>query len=103
MFRPWMGIAAVVPLLAACAPPASLQPASAGPSVQGDGRCNVEAVAWAVGQEATQATMSRVWKESGAGVVRPIAPGQAVTRDLRLDRLNVYLDGNNRILRTTCG
>ncbi|QNH15984.1 Peptidase inhibitor I78 family protein [Xanthomonas sp. SS] len=95
--------AALLPLLAACAPTASLQSASSGPAVQGDGRCQAEPVAWAVGQVATEATLARVRQESGAGQLRPIAPGQATTRDLRPDRLNVFVDASNAIVRITCG
>ncbi|MFC6838551.1 I78 family peptidase inhibitor [Xanthomonas theicola] len=88
-------IAALLPLLAACTPPASLQPASGGPDLQGDGRCLAAPVAWAVGQPATEATMARVREQSGAG--------QAATRGLRPDRLNVFLDTANAIVRIDCG
>lgn len=90
-------------LLAACAPPASLQPASGGPQVQGDGRCQAGPVAWAVGRVADEATLARVGKESGAGLVRPIAPGQPTTRDLREDRLNVFIGADNVIEKVSCG
>lgn len=103
MSRPMKCAAALLPLLAACAPSASLQPAAGGPAAQTAGRCQVESVAWAVGQAATEETMARVRKESGAGQLRPIAPGQATTRDLRPDRLNVFVDASNAIVRITCG
>ena len=90
-------------LLAACAPPQALQPASGGPTIVGDGVCKTEGLGWAVGQVATQETMGRVWRESGAGLIRPIAPGQAVTRDYRRDRVNVHIDGDNVITGTDCG
>ena len=47
--------------------------------------------------------MARVWRESGAGLIRPIAPGQAVTRDFRADRVNVHIDRDNRISAVSCG
>lgn len=103
MSRPMKCAAALLPLLAACAPSASLQPSGSGPVVQGDGRCQAEPVAWAVGQIATEATLARVRQESGASQLRPIAPGQATTRDLRPDRLNVFVDASNAIVRLTCG
>ncbi|WP_369936921.1 I78 family peptidase inhibitor [Xanthomonas tesorieronis] len=103
MSRPMRCVAALLPLLAACAPSASLQPAAGGPAVQDDGHCQAEPVAWAVGQVATEATLARVRQESGAGQLRPIAPGQATTRDLRPDRLNVFVDASNAIVRITCG
>ena len=93
-------IASLVVLLAACA---SLQPDSGGPAIAGDGTCNAEGLGWAIGEEATRETMARVWRESGAGLIRPIAPGQAVTRDYRRDRVNVRIDGDNVITATDCG
>ena len=65
--------------------------------------CHAERVAWAVGKPADEQVMKRVWQESGSGLIRPIAPGQAVTRDLRKDRLNVHIDGANLITRVDCG
>jgi len=96
-------LASLVTLLAACAPPQSLQPASGGPAIAGDGTCHAERVAWAIGEKAVQNTMARVWRESGAGLIRPIAPGQAVTRDFRPDRVNVRIDGDNVITGIDCG
>ncbi|WP_237642525.1 I78 family peptidase inhibitor [Stenotrophomonas panacihumi] len=89
--------------LAACAPPKSMQPESPGPQVRSDGACHADRVAWAVGQPSDQQVMARVWKESGAGLIRPIAPGQAVTRDFKPDRINVYVDGGNVITKLDCG
>jgi len=90
-------------LLAACAPPASLQPADAGPTIKGDGRCDATPVAWAVGQKGDEAVLKKVWEQSGAGLLRPIAPDRAVTQDFREDRINVYLDAGNTIVRLACG
>ena len=89
-------------LLAACS---SVQPAPGTPAQLGAaaGACDAGPVAWAVGKPAEQATMGRVWRESGAGLIRPIGPGQVVTRDFRPDRVNVEIDGNNVITRVTCG
>ncbi|HEY5972445.1 MAG TPA: I78 family peptidase inhibitor [Pseudoxanthomonas sp.] len=89
--------------LAACVPPASLQPPTGGPAAAGDGVCHADRVAWAVGKEADQEVMGRVWRESGSGLIRPIAPGQAVTRDFRQDRINVHIDSNNVITQVACG
>ena len=90
-------------LLASCAPAASLQPAEAGPDIGGDGRCDTAPVAWAVGQKGDEAVLKKVWAQSGAGLLRPIAPDRAVTRDFRDDRINVYLDADNTIIRMSCG
>jgi hypothetical protein len=90
-------------LLASCAPPASLQPADAGPTIKGDGRCDTAPVMWAVGQKGDEAVLKKVWAQSGAGLLRPIAPDRAVTQDFRDDRINVYLDAGNTIIRLSCG
>ncbi len=89
-------------LLAACS---SVQPDPGAPGRAGAaaGACNADAVGWAVGQPANEEVFARVWRESGAGLIRPIAPGQAVTRDLRPDRVNLHIDGNNTITRISCG
>lgn len=89
--------------LSACAPPKALQPDSPGPQIGGSGSCQADKVAWAVGQTSNEQVFARVWKESGAGLIRPIAPGQAVTRDFKPDRLNVRLDANNVITGVDCG
>lgn len=67
------------------------------------GTCHADRVEWAVGQPATQEVMGRVWKESGSGLIRPIAPDQAVPGNHRPDRINVYIDADNIITRITCG
>ena len=93
----------VVPMLAACATSTPMQPASAGPQVSGDGTCHADRVAWAVGKNADEPTMKAVWKQSGSGLIRPIAPGSTVTRDFRPDRINVHLDAGNVITKVDCG
>ncbi|WAC62385.1 I78 family peptidase inhibitor [Pseudoxanthomonas sp. SL93] len=89
-------------MLSACTASAPVTEA-APPKVGGSGTCAADKVQWAIGQEGVQATMGRVWRESGAGLIRPIGPNQAVTRDYRPDRVNVELDAKNVITRITCG
>ena len=91
------------PTLAACTSAIPLQPAEGGPAVKGDGRCDAAPVSWAVGQKGDEQVMKKVWQQSGAGLIRPIAPGQAVTLDFRQDRINVHLDAGNTITRLDCG
>lgn len=101
--RPLLNSAAVAAALSltACssAPPATAE----APAKPGSGTCNAEPVQWAIGQEGNQANMGRIWRESGAGLIRPIGPNQAVTMDYREDRVNVSLDAANRITKVTCG
>jgi hypothetical protein len=92
---------AVLSLSACASSPAAQDAASA--TTSGSGVCQADKVQWAVGQEANQANMGRVWRESGAGLIRPIGPNQAVTRDYREDRVNVELDDKNQITKVSCG
>lgn len=89
-------------LLTACVP---LQPAPGAPDLRAaaSGTCHAAPVQWAVGEHATETVMGRVWRESHAGLIRPVKPGQAVTLDVRADRVNVELDADNRIVRIHCG
>lgn len=93
---------ALVIALGACT---SLQPdpGKPGEAAAQSGACHADRVQWAIGQEATQETMARVWRESHAGLIRPIAPGQPITREFRVDRVNAELDAGNRIIRVYCG
>lgn len=93
----------LLPLLAACAASTVLQPVSAGPTVKRDGVCHADRVAWPVGKPANEQVMKQAWQESGSGLVRPIAPGQALTRDFRPDRLNVSINASNVITQVNCG
>ena len=93
----------LLPALAACTSGAPLLPAKAGPTVSGDGTCHAGRVVWAVGKNADEQVMRAVWKQSGSGLIRPIAPGQAVTRDFRPDRINVHIDAGNVITQVGCG
>lgn len=103
MNRSFLIVIVLFPMLAGCTSAASLLPAEAGPAVKGDGRCDAAPVAWAVGQKADEQVMKNVWQQSGSGMIRPIAPGQAVTMDFREDRINVHLDAGNTITRLDCG
>ena len=40
---------------------------------------------------------------TGAGILRWMRPGDIVTMEFREDRLNLELDGNNRVTAIRCG
>ncbi|MGS1077335.1 I78 family peptidase inhibitor [Pseudoxanthomonas beigongshangi] len=104
--RTLLGFATLTASLAMTACTTTTPPADAGAGTApkpGSGKCDAEPVQWAVGQEGNQANMGRVWRESGAGLIRPIGPNQAVTMDYRQDRVNVHLDKDNKITQVTCG
>lgn len=88
--------------LSACA---AWQPAPGAPQARAaaSGTCHAEPVQWAVGQVATPAVTGRVWRESHAGLIRPLRPEQTVGRDMRPDRVTLELDRDNTIKRVYCG
>jgi len=73
-----------------------------GPEVKGPGLCKGAGLDWAVGQPANEATMRKLSAQSGAGLVNPIGPGTITTRDLRQDRLRVFIDKDNVITAVRC-
>lgn len=75
---------------------------SPGPQVKGPGLCKAEGLDWAVGQPADEANMRKLSAQSGAGLVNPIGPSTITTRDLRRDRLRVFIDKANVITAVRC-
>lgn len=65
--------------------------------------CNAEAVRWAIGREPTQDVVERARIESGSNAVRVIRPGDVVTMDYRVDRLNLDVNDRNAITGARCG
>ena len=73
------------------------------PPQWGKGRCEADAAQSLVGQAATATLGAEALRLSGATALRWIQPGQAVTMDYRTDRLNIKLNGDNRVEAITCG
>ncbi|HDS0948821.1 TPA: hypothetical protein QDZ34_003679 [Stenotrophomonas maltophilia] len=73
-----------------------------GPQVKGSGHCDASQLGWAVGQPANEANMRRLSSESGAGLVNPIGPNTITTKDIRPDRLRVFVDKDNIITAARC-
>ena len=89
-----------------CAPlPASEPPQEEEVPVHGStGRiCNAEPAQSLVGRGASSELGAEAMRLSGAGKLRWIPPGARVTMDYREDRLNIELDGANRVTRIRCG
>lgn len=95
----WPCAVAAVLATAACAS----SPAQEAAKPPQPGVCDASKVQWAVGQTGDQATMGRIWRESGAGLIRPLIKGQAELRNEKPDRVNVHLDKDNRIVAVDCG
>jgi hypothetical protein len=69
----------------------------------GAGACNASRVQDLVGREASTELGTEAARRSGARALRWIQPGDMVTQDYRTDRLNIELDGRNRVSRLRCG
>lgn len=90
----------------ASAPEATPAPTEATPPAAGDAtaQCDAAAAQSFVGKEASEATVTEAQAAAGAkGAARVIKPGQPVTMDYRIDRLNVAVDERNVIASITCG
>lgn len=62
------------------------------------GECEADALQDMVGEPAGNLALMDL-----PSPVRIIRPGDAVTRDYRLERLNFYIDAHERIERVACG
>ena len=82
--------------VAACAPVAPL------PGVP-TGECSARGLGDLVGRYATSALVNRAKRRAGASVARVLRPGQVVTMEYLNGRLNVNVDGKNRVKSFTCG
>ena len=71
--------------------------------VGASGECNADDLDNLVGRPASEALGAEALRRSGARALRWIRPGDAVTMDFRRDRLNISLDGQNRVERLHCG
>ena len=57
---------------------------------------------WAIGQTNDETTARRLKQGSGAGLLNPIAPTTIVSRELRQDRLRVFVDAHTVITAVRC-
>lgn len=94
--RPLLAAAVLTLALGACqsAPPVAVDP--------GFGRCSDATLQWAVGKLNDEPTIRRLKQESGAGLVNPIGPATIVSRDIRDDRLRVFVNAGNVITAVRC-
>lgn len=90
----------VAPLLLALAACQSEGPADLPPPPEDS--CGASKLGRFVGAEAGR-VISEIASIIGDRTIRTIRPGDAVTQDYRIDRLNVELDEQGRIARLRCG
>ncbi len=85
----------IVLMLSGCATPPATPPSGTA--------CSADAVKSFVGRAATEDVVNDARSAAGAELLRVIKPGQAVTMDYRVERLNLYLDEAGAIERVSCG
>jgi len=92
---------------AATTPAAPVAPATPAPATPpGDAmaqQCKADSAQSFVGRVADDATVAAARAAAGAGAVRVIKPGQAITMDYSDSRLNVNVDAQNKIVKLSCG
>ncbi len=95
-------------VLGACAANRSGEPVETGPRERidlrdDDDRCGASLVQGYLNLRANDLLRAEVAQRSGAGNIRWIEPGTAVTMDFRADRLNGELDEDGVIQTLRCG
>jgi Peptidase inhibitor I78 family len=65
--------------------------------------CDAAPAQGLVGETESDVVARKAQQLSGAKTVRWLRPGQIVTMEYRADRLNLVLDGQNRISAVRCG
>ncbi|NYT86172.1 I78 family peptidase inhibitor [Pollutimonas harenae] len=67
------------------------------------GACNADQASHVVGKHISPEQEQEALRSSGASTLRVIKPGQAITRDYRVDRLNLQLNDYDTVVRAYCG
>jgi hypothetical protein len=65
--------------------------------------CDASGLQNLIGKPFSEALKEQVLKDSGSRSVRVIRPGQAVTQDYGLQRVNIELDAQEKVISVRCG
>jgi hypothetical protein len=68
-----------------------------------DGRCNTASAQTYIGKPISQALVEQAQRSAGAGTVRVLQPGDAMTMDYDSTRLTLDTDANGVIRQASCG
>ena len=91
-------------MLVAMAGCASVPPAEAEEvPVRGGGRCDAAKAQGLIGRASSRDLGAEALRLTGARVVRWIPEGGMVTMDYREDRVNLQLDGKDKVVKVACG
>jgi hypothetical protein len=99
------GLGGILLMTMACAPVPPAEPGEEPVPVHGATgyRCDASRAQALVGRQATSELGAEALRLTGARAIRWIPPGAIVTMDYREDRLNIELDGRNRVTQLRCG
>lgn len=90
--------------LSACSslPP---EPTATGPvtTLPSGGECRMVGAQFAVGQTAHAALLKEAAQRAGAQTARVLRPQQVITMEFNAQRLNLEVDGTNRVVAVRCG
>ncbi|GGP24866.1 I78 family peptidase inhibitor [Silvimonas amylolytica] len=78
-------------------------PATAPASPEAQEHCNADAVQARVGQMAEPDQLDSIRQQASAKLLRVIKPGDAVTMDYNITRLNLEVDEAGVIKKASCG
>ena len=84
-------------------PPAAAEEEKVPVHGESGARCDASRAQALVGRAASGNLGTEALRLTGSRSLRWIRPGDAVTMDYREDRLNIELDGQNRVARLRCG
>jgi hypothetical protein len=80
-------------------PPRYPEPVPGDPAME----CDAKSTGWAIGQDADASLVERIKTETHSERARVLKPGQMVTMEFLATRVNIDVDGNNRVLKVRCG
>lgn len=93
-----MLISAAALALAACSSVDLNEPVDTQPGV-----CNADKASHVTGKRISETLEQEARRSSGANIIRVIRPGQMVTKDYRIERLNLQLNDHDTVVRAYCG
>ena len=98
------GFGAMLMMIAGCAAvPPDVEPEEVPEKGASGKTCEAAPAQHLIGRAATQELGAEAMRLTGAASLRWIPEGGMVTMDYRPDRLNIELDGSNRVKAIRCG
>lgn len=105
----WVPVAMLAVGVTACVPKpedalaGSPGPSEEAPGAKSPGPCDAQRVNRLIGRKLTSGTAEAAMNEAGAAIVRTAHKDGMITMDYNADRLNIFYDDANIIVRLSCG